>query len=48
MKIILNIIKYIAIVICTCCIIAVVILNIASSTILNKEYMLEKLDEANY
>ena len=48
MKILLNIIKYLAIAICTCCIIAVVIINIASSTILSKDYILGKLEETNY
>lgn len=42
------IIRYILIFIIAVCILAVVFLNIASSTILSKEYILSKLEETNY
>ena len=48
MKILLNIIKFIIAIILTICIIALIIVNVASSTILNKEFILGKLDETNY
>ena len=48
MKILLNIIKFIIAIILTICVITLIIVNIASSTILNKEFILGKLDETNY
>ena len=48
MKILLNIIKFIIAIILTICVIALIIINVASSTILNKEFILGKLDETNY
>ncbi len=48
MKILLNIIKFIIAIILTICVIALIIVNVASSTILNKEFILGKLDETNY
>lgn len=48
MKVIINIIKYIAITLLTCAIIGLLIINIASSTILSKQYILNKLEETNY
>lgn len=48
MKILLNIIKFIIAIILTICVIALIIVNVASSTILNKEFILAKLDETNY
>jgi len=47
-KVIVNIIKYIVLVILVISLIATVILNIATSTILDKEYILAKLEETNY
>ncbi len=48
MKVVLNIIKFILALILTVCIIAFIIVNVASSTILSKEFVLQKLDETNY
>ena len=48
MKVIINIIKYIAIILLTCAIIELLIINIVSSTILSKQYVLSKLEETNY
>lgn len=48
MKILLNIIKFIIAIILTICVITLIIVNIASSTILNKEFILGKFDETNY
>ncbi len=48
MKVLLNIIKFIIAIILTICVIALIIVNVASSTILNKEFILAKLDETNY
>lgn len=48
MKVIINIIKYIAIILLTCAIIGLLIINIVSSTILSKQYVLSKLKETNY
>lgn len=48
MKILLNIIKFIIAIILTICVIALIIVNVVSSTILNKEFILGKLDETNY
>ena len=48
MKILLNIIKFIIAIILTICVITLIIVNVASSTILNKEFILGKLDETNY
>ena len=48
MKVIANIIKYIAIILLTCTIIGCVIINIVSSTVLKKDYILSKLEETNY
>ena len=48
MKVLLNIIKFIIAIILTICVIALIIVNVASSTILNKEFILGKLDETNY
>ncbi len=48
MKVIINIIKYIAIILLTCAIIGLLIINIVSSTILSKQYVLSKLEETNY
>ncbi len=48
MKILLNLIKYIIVILLTFCIIGLLIINIASSTILKKQYVLNKLEETNY
>lgn len=48
MKIFINIIKFILILVLTICIIFAGIISIASSTILNKEYTLQKLEETNF
>lgn len=48
MKVIGNIIKFILAIILTICIIVCIGVNVASSTILNKEFVLQKLDETNY
>ena len=48
MKFILNIIKFIVAIILTICIIALIIVNVVSSTVLNKEFILGKLEETNY
>lgn len=48
MKFLVNIIKFIVAIILTICIIAVIIVNVASSTILNKAFILNKLEETNY
>ena len=48
MKVLLNIIKFIIAIILTICVIALIIVNVVSSTILNKEFILGKLDETNY
>ena len=48
MKVFGTIIRYILVVILTVAIISIAFINIASSTILNKEYILAKLDETNY
>lgn len=48
MKVIINIIKGILIILLTCAIIGLILINIVSSTILNKQYVLEQLDKTNY
>ena len=48
MKVIGNIIKFILAIILTICIIVCIGVNVASSTILNKDFVLQKLDETNY
>ena len=48
MKVIINIIKYIAIILLTCAIIVSLLINIVSSTILSKQYILNKLEETDY
>ena len=48
MKILLNLIKYIIVILLTFCIIGLLIINVASSTILKKQYVLNKLEETNY
>ena len=48
MKIFLNLIKYIVVILLTFCIIGLLIVNVTSSTILKKEYVLSKLEETNY
>ncbi len=48
MKIFLNLLKYIVIILLTFCIIGLLIINVASSTILKKQYVLNKLEETNY
>lgn len=48
MKIFINIIRFILIMVLAICIISVGIISIASSTILNKEYTLQKLEETNF
>ena len=48
MKVFLTIIRYIFIIILTALIILLAFMGIASSTILNKEYVLAKLDETEY
>lgn len=48
MKIFINIIRFILIIVLAICIISVGIISIASSTILNKEYTLQKLEETNF
>ena len=48
MKFVLNIIKFIIAIILTICIMALIVVNVTSSTILSKEFILNKLDETNY
>lgn len=48
MKIVLNIIKYIVLIILIIFLVATIAVNIASSTILSKDYIFKKLDETNY
>ncbi len=48
MKVIINIIKFIAIAILAICLIYIGIKSTVSSTIFNKEYVLEKLEETNF
>lgn len=48
MKVILNIIKVILIIILVVCLIFIGIKNIVSSTILNQDYILNKLEETNF
>lgn len=48
MKVFLNIIKFILAIVVTVCIIALVASNVASSTILSKKFILNKLEENNY
>lgn len=48
MKILLNIIKYIIIILLTFCIIGLIVINVASSTILKKQYVLGELEKTNY
>lgn len=48
MKIIINILKFIIMVILTICLLFVGIKNIVTSTMLNKTYILQKLDETNF
>lgn len=48
MKVINNIVTYILIILLACTIIGAVFINIVSSTILSKQYILNKLEETNY
>lgn len=48
MKIIINIFKLIVILILTICIIFIGIKNVATSTILNKEYAMQKMEETDF
>lgn len=48
MKIFLNIVKFIIAIIVTVCIIALIACNVASSTILSKQFILDKLEANNY
>ena len=48
MKVIGNIIKFILAIILAICIIVCIGVNVASSTILSKDFVLQKLDETNY
>ena len=48
MKVIKNIVTYILIILLACTIIGAVFINIVSSTILSKQYILNKLEETNY
>lgn len=48
MKVIGNIIKFILTIILTMCIIVCIGVNVTSSTILSKDFVLQKLDETNY
>lgn len=48
MKVILNIIKYIVLIILSISIILTIVLHIITSTLLNKNYILGKLEETNY
>lgn len=48
MKIIINILKFIIMVILTVCLLFVGIKNVVTSTMLNKKYILQKLDETNF
>ena len=48
MKVILNVIKFILILILVVCLIFIGIKNIVSSTILNQDYILNKLEETNF
>ena len=48
MKIVNNIVTYILVILLACAIIGAVFINIASSTILKKQYILNKLEETNY
>ena len=48
MKVILNIIKFIVIITLTVCCIILTVANTASSTILSKQYTLNKLEETEF
>ena len=48
MKVLINIIKFISITILAICMISLGILTIVSSTILNEEYIISKLEETNF
>ena len=48
MKAIFNIIKFILITILVICLISIGVITIVSSTILNKEYITNKLEETNF
>lgn len=48
MKVINNIVTYVLIILLACTIIGAVFINIVSSTILSKQYILNKLEETNY
>ncbi len=48
MKVLLNIIKYITVMLLACCIIGLVAINIISTTILKKQFVLGKLEDTNY
>ena len=48
MKVILNVIKFILILVLVVCLIFIGIKNIVSSTILNQDYVLNKLEETNF
>ena len=48
MKIIINILKFIIMVILTVCLLFVGIKNVVTSTMLNETYILQKLDETNF
>ena len=48
MKVLINLLKFITITILAICIIAIGIIQIGSSTILNKNYVIQKLEETNF
>lgn len=48
MKVIVNLLKFIFIIILTICLISVSLIKIASLTVLNKNYILQKLEETNF
>ena len=48
MKIVLNILKFIFTIALASCIIAITFIFTIDNTILNKEYVLNKLEETNY
>ena len=48
MKALINVIRFILILLLTILIISLVFINIAKSTIMSKDYILGKLDETDY
>lgn len=48
MKIILNIVKYLFVIILSICILGIIILKVLSSSLLDESYVLRKMEESNY